>query len=121
MNKGVAIIILVAAIAAVGVGYYVMSNDGIGESKSTGGVTVTVSNMYTGSVPVKVYIDGELRQDTTVGPMGFTSADKKVSWKGGDTHSIDVKVTYKVNGQEKFKEQKVLLTDGRNQLVQIML
>jgi len=121
MNRGIVILLVLAAIAAVGIGYYVMNDGDIGETKNTGGVTVTVSNMSIGSIPVKVYIDGDLRQDTTVGPMSFTSADKKVSWKGGDTHSVTVKVTYKSGGQDKVKEQNVLLTNGRNQMVQITL
>lgn len=121
-SKAILAIVAVAIIAIAGAVYFMNSdNGGSGIGKNTGGVSITVSNMYTADIPVKIYVDGDLVQDSTAGRMSFVSASKKVSWSGDDTHSITVKVTYKVNGQNKEINRNVMLTKNQNQIVQITL
>ena len=123
MNGKAMIAIVAVAIIAIAGAVYFMNSDNGGSiiGKNTGGVSITVSNMYTSDIPVKIYVDGELVQDTVAGKMSFASANKKVSWSGGDTHNITVKVTYKVNGQNKEISRNVTLTKNQNQIVQISL
>ena len=119
-SKAVIAVVAVAIIAAAGI-LYLMSSDDVSIGKNSGNVSITVSNMYTADIPVKVYVDGELVQDGTAGRMSFISAYKKVSWDGGDSHSVTVKVTYKVSGKDKEQTRNVMLTKNQTQIVQITL
>ena len=122
MNKGTAILIVViVAVVAIAAAAFIMNNNE-NSGKNSGEVLVTVSSMYIGSVDAKVYIDGELVQDTTIGPMSYTSANKKVTWDdSSDKHSVTVKVVYKVNGKENVKTQNVMVTKNQRQTTQIIL
>ena len=123
MNKGTAIItVIVVAVIAIAAAAFMINNNDDNDGKKTGEVLVTVSSMYTGSVDAKVYIDGELVQDTKIGPMSFTSANKKVTWNdSSDKHSVAIKVVYKVNGKENVKTQNVMVTKDQLQTTQIIL
>lgn len=121
MTKGTTIIIVVVG-AVVAIAAAFMINNSDNDGKNSGEVLVTVSSMYIGSVDAKVYIDGELVQDTTIGPMSFTSANKKVFWNdSSEKHSVTVKVVYKVNGKENVKTQNVMVTKNQRQTTQIIL
>ncbi|MDY0236746.1 MAG: hypothetical protein RBR71_12035 [Gudongella sp.] len=122
MTKGTSIVIVVVvALVTIAVAAFMINNSD-NDGKNSGEVLVTVSSMYIGSVDAMVYIDGELVQDTTIGPMSFTSANKKVSWNdSSEKHSVTVKVVYKVNGKENVKTQNVMVTKNQRQTTQIIL
>ena len=123
MNGKAMIAVVAVAIIAIAGAVYLMNSDNGGSviGKNTGSVSITASNMYLSDIPVKIYVDGELVQDTIAGKMSFASANKKVSWSNGDTHNVTVKVTYKVNGQDKEQTRNVMLTKNQTQIVQITL
>lgn len=116
-GKAIIAIVLVVLIAVGGTVYFLTSDDSPSKSgKNTATVNVTVSNMGISTVPVKIYIDGELVQDTQIGAMGYIGVNKKVSWSGGDTHTVKVKVVY---GKDQVQNRSVMVTKGQSQIVQI--
>lgn len=121
--NGKAIIAIAATVLIVlgGAAFLVYElSDGPGE-KYSGSVSITVSNMRSSTVPVKIYVDDDLVQSTQIGPMDYTSAHKDVKWSGSEKHSVTVEVVYKVNGIEKVREKSVILTEDRIQVVQISI
>jgi hypothetical protein len=124
MNVGtkIGIVAVVAIIAIAGAVYFLNSDQG-NNDKNHGQIVVTVSNMNIGgSIPVKIYIDSELVQDTSVSSMGYTSGSKKVSWaKSEDRHSFGVNVVYIKNGVQKTETRNVMVESGRSQLVSISI
>lgn len=122
MSNGakIAIVILIAALVATGGIYFAQNNDD-SHGKNSGNVLVSVTNTYITSVPVKIYIDGDLVQDTTLSPMGGGSGQKKVSWSSGDRYTVTVKVVYKPGSVEQTVTRQAILNDGGTQLVSISL
>ena len=126
MNNGskAVIAVLILVVAALGA-YVFVSNggmDNITHDKNSGTVVVSVTNTYLSTMPVKIYIDGELVQDTSLGPMTGGSGTKKVTWGGSEQyHSVSVKVVYGSGSSEKTQSKNVTVAKGGNQVVTIML
>ena len=124
MSNGakIAIVVLIAALIAAGGIFMATQGGNDSPTKNSGKVMVSVTNTYITSVPIQIYIDGELVQDTTASPYGNASGQKKVTWNAGqDRYNVTVKVVYKPGSAEKTLTRNVMVAKGGTELVTISI